>query len=342
MRLRTGKAWPTILLFAVLAAIATAGCGRQVGEVASAPDRFEEVRAHVQAWLWETQEDEVLIPVGELKETIVDDWAGQQERYRIVSVRRPEHYAAGHIPYATNVSWRETVKQGEFEPFDPGKTTVAYCYIGHGSMLVCTTLNLLGRRCRSVHFGMMAWNVGALGFDPWDGEADYPVEAGPDTAADTFALPVIASDREDVREIIQDQAAKHMSREGSPVIGSADVKGILDEWGVKEREYQVVDVRSREEYEAGHVPHALNIPWRDIAEIENLKKIDPERTAIVYSDNGQTGMLASTVLNLLGYRSVGMRFGMMDWNAAQVGESRAWSAAAGYPVEGSPAGPETR
>jgi len=342
MRPHRRRAWPTILLFAVLAAIATVDCGRQAGDVASAPDRFEEVRAHVQTWLWETHEDEVLMPVGELKETVVDDWANQQDRYRIVSVRRPEHYAAGHIPHATNVAWREAVKQGAFEQFDRDKTTVAYCYIGHGSMLVCTTLNLLGRRCRSVHFGMMAWNVGALGFDPWDGAADYPVEAGPETAGERFAPPTIASERADAQGIIEEQAARVLSREGSPVIGSSDVKAILDDWAAKQREYQLLDVRSREEYEAGHVPHALNIPWRDIAEIENLKKIDPERTTIVYSDNGQTGMLASTVLNLLGYRAVGMRFGMMDWNSAQVVESRAWSGAAGYPVEVAPAGAEAR
>jgi len=323
------------LLLGLLALVATVGCEREASGVAEAPDRFEELRTHIQTWLWTTGEDELLMTVGELKDSIVDDWANQQDRYRIVSVRGAEHYDAGHVPNAANVAWREVVKEGKFGPFGPEKATVLYCYIGHGSMLACTMLNLLDRPCRSVHFGMMAWNLDTLAIDPWDGEADYPVESGADTATGSFALPLIVSDQADVKGVVREQAASCLSREGSLVIRSADVKAIVDEWEDEQGEYQIVDVRSREEYEAGHVPHALSIPWGDIAEVESLYRLDPERTTIVYSDNGQTGMLASTVLNLLGYRAVGMRLGMMDWNAAQVGESRLWTGAAGYPVEAS-------
>ena len=333
MRVRTGTRWPTLLFFSVLAAIATGGCGGPATDVATAPDRFEEVRAHIQTWLWETGDDEVLIPVGEMKETIVDDWASQKERYQILSVRRPEHYAAGHVPNAINVPWPEIVSEGSLEQLDPGKTTVAYCYIGHGSMLACTMLNLLGHRCRSMDAGMMAWNLDALERDPWDREAGHPVETAVNQPAASYRPPTITSERADVREIIRERAERYLSGEGSPVIGSADVKAIIDDWAGRGGDYQIVDVRSREDYEAGHVPHALSVPWKETAQVENLRKLDPARTTILYSENGQTGQLAATALNLLGYPAVAMKFGMMDWNAGQVDESQVWSGAAGYAVE---------
>lgn len=336
MGLRSPGTPPAILLLGLLAAIAQGGCDRQAPETANAPDRFEEIRAHVQLWLSETDEAELLISVEELKETIVDDWAGQQDRYRIVSVRRPEHYAAGHIPHAVNVSWREIVKERAFDQFDPAKTTVAYCYIGHGSMLACTTLNLLGRPCRSVHFGMMGWNAAALEGDPWDGEADYAVESTANAPGESYLPPVITSDEPDLPGLVAEQAGIFLSREGPLILSSSEVKAIVDDWASKESEYQIVDVRSADEYASGHVPHALHVPWRDIAEIDSLTKLDPGRTAIVYSENGQTGLLAATALNLLGYRAVAMRFGMMDWNAGQVAASRLWPGPADYPIEVAP------
>jgi len=66
--------------------------------------------------------------------------------------------------------------------------------------------------------------------------------------------------------------------------------------------------------------------------MENLEQLDPRRTIIVCSQNGQMGQLAATVLNLMGYRAVNMLFGMMDWNKAHVAPRDLWDGATGYPV----------
>ena len=95
----------------------------------------------------------------------------------------------------------------------------------------------------------------------------------------------------------------------------------------------MVDVRSRADYAKGHVPHSVNIPWTSVAEKSSLVQLDPNKTAILYSENGQTGQLATTVLSLLGYHAVDMKFGMMDWNKSCVDSSAQWNLAAGYPVE---------
>ena len=132
---------------------------------------------------------------------------------------------------------------------------------------------------------------------------------------------------------IKELARKYLSGEGSPVIISSDVKAIIDDWKSKGTEYQIIDVRSEKDYKIGHVPHSINIPWKKIAELNNLKKLDPGKTIILYSENGQTGQLATTALSLLGYRAVDMKFGMMDWNKKYIDKSMLWNGSAGYPVE---------
>ena len=249
----------------------------------------------------------------------MDGWSNQSKNYQIVSVRKPDDYkGAGHIPDAINIYWIDIVVDENLTRLDSHKILIHYCYYGHGSMLTSTVLSLLGYRCKSHDFGMMDWNLDALVKEPWDQTADYEVETAVNWPKELYPAPVIASDQTGVKSIIKEMARKYLAGEGSPIIRSSGVKAIVDNWDHKKAEYQIVDVRSERDYETGHVPNAINIPWVGIAEIENLRKLDPHRTVIVCSDSGQTGQLATTVLNLLGYHAVDMLFGMMDWNKAYV------------------------
>jgi hypothetical protein len=81
------------------------------------------------------------------------------------------------------------------------------------------------------------------------------------------------------------------------------------------------------------VPRAIRIPWARLADEGVLTQTDPKRITVVGSENGQAGQLVATVLNLLGYPAVALKWGMMDRNAAQVPRARTWTGAAGYPVE---------
>ncbi len=278
--------------------------------------------------------DNPIISSSNLKETIVDEWDNQNEKYQIVSVRKPEDYdSAGHIPHAINNYWVDILTDESIARLDSNKTLVLYCYYGHGSMISLTMLSLLGYNCYSLNFGMMDWNLDALVKQPYDQKADYEVEHTVNRSNQSYSVPVIMTEQTDAKSIIKEMGKKYLSEEGSPVIRSADVKAIIEDWGAKKVEYQLVDVRSSSDYEAGHVPHSVNIPWAKIAEIENLKKLDPQKIIVVYSENGQVGQLATTVLSLLGYHAVNMLFGMMDWNKAYVDSHKQWDGVANYPVE---------
>jgi len=333
MEKRSSQRRPAALLSAMLAVLVIGcGSGSDTSETPAA-DRFETTRAHIHSWLSKVDTDGPIMPVDELKETIVDDWDHQEERYQIVSVRRPEDYGqAGHIPNAINMYWVSTVTDENLALLDSTRTLILYCYYGHGSMISATILGLLGYECYSLDLGMMNWNLAALVKEPWDRQADYPVEIAERETMESYPAPVLISHRTGARGIILEMARAYFSGEGSPVIRSGDVKAIVEDWDRKGTEYQLVDVRSAEEYRKGHVPHSIHIPWKDIARMEILEKLDPGRTIIVCSDNGQTGQLAATALNLMGYRTVNMLFGMMDWNRAHVARHRQWKGPAGYAV----------
>ena len=273
----------------------------------------------------------MIVPSTHLKDSIMDEWDKLQGRFQLVSLRKPEDYNnAGHIPGAMNIYWAEFLVDENLAKFDTAKTLMLYCYHGHGSMICSSILELLGYECRSLGFGMMDWNQNALVKPPWDREADYETETVANEPDGNYSLPMIVSTQRDARKLVKETALRYLGGEGSPVIAAADVKAMVDNWGQTKVEYQIVDVRLHTSYLSGHVPHSINIPLAEIARTENLRKLDPRRTTIVCSENGQAGQVASTVLSLLGYRAVNMKFGMMDWNKSHVDESRMWDGIADY------------
>ena len=82
-----------------------------------------------------------------------------------------------------------------------------------------------------------------------------------------------------------------------------------------------LDCRNAEEYRAGHVPGALNIP-RGLIEFDIAAKVPDKNTAIVtYCRSGGRASLAVLTLNQMGYNVVNLLGGWLAWDRAE------------YPVE---------
>jgi rhodanese-related sulfurtransferase len=63
----------------------------------------------------------------------------------------------------------------------------------------------------------------------------------------------------------------------------------------------------------GHIPGAINIPWKTIAKPESLAKLPTDQPIVVYCYTGHTGQISATVLRMLGYDVQNLKFGMMGW-----------------------------
>jgi rhodanese-related sulfurtransferase len=325
------KGWLTKLLI-LFVTIVLISCTENDDSLLSSSDKFELVRTHLDSWLSEAGNDKPVKSSSYVKETIIDDWENQQENFQIISVRAADDYInAGHIPNAINIFWKDIVNEESLNQLSVSKTIIFYCYTGHKAMLSGTIVNLLGYKNYNLKFGMMDWNLDALNKTPWDMEADYGVETTINTSEPEYFLPIIESYHNSAEDIVKENARTALL-DAIPTISSSDVEAIVDDWENINAEYQIVSVRTSTDYELGHIPHSINIPWTEISKTENLRRLDPNKTIIVYCYTGHTGQIASTLLNILGYNAINMKFGMMDWNLDAF-QKTPWDGIADYPVE---------
>lgn len=74
----------------------------------------------------------------------------------------------------------------------------------------------------------------------------------------------------------------------------------------------MIDVRTKEEYESGHIENAINIPYDDINN-KTLKK-QKNINIIVYCQSGNRSKTAANTLIKLGYKNVYDLGSINNWN----------------------------
>lgn len=75
----------------------------------------------------------------------------------------------------------------------------------------------------------------------------------------------------------------------------------------------ILDVRTKEEYDSGHIENSILIPVNDIEkEAENILK-DKEQKILVYCRSGNRSSQASKLLVKMGYTNVYDFGGIKDW-----------------------------
>ncbi len=75
----------------------------------------------------------------------------------------------------------------------------------------------------------------------------------------------------------------------------------------------VLDVRAREEYDAGHIEGAVHVEFSELALAEGLDMFPKERKIIVVCQAGSLSAQAVSSLRLLGYDAAMLRTGMNGW-----------------------------
>ena len=79
------------------------------------------------------------------------------------------------------------------------------------------------------------------------------------------------------------------------------------------QEVVVVDVRTREEYDGGHIPNAILVPNESIGDDMPEALPDKEATLLIYCRSGRRSKEASEKLLKLGYKSIYEFGGIIDW-----------------------------
>jgi rhodanese-related sulfurtransferase len=102
------------------------------------------------------------------------------------------------------------------------------------------------------------------------------------------------------------------SNEGSATyeqISGAEAKALMD----SEIGYIIIDARTQEEYDQGHIPGAILIPEYEIADRAKNELPDKNQLILVYCRSGRRSKIAAAELVKLGYTNVKEFGGIIDW-----------------------------
>ena len=92
-------------------------------------------------------------------------------------------------------------------------------------------------------------------------------------------------------------------------ITAEEAKEIMD----SEKGYIILDVREQDEYDAGHIPGAILIPYTQIEEKANEVLPDKDQLILVYCRSGRRSKIAAEALAALGYTNIKEFGGIIDW-----------------------------
>ena len=92
-------------------------------------------------------------------------------------------------------------------------------------------------------------------------------------------------------------------------ITAEEAKQIMD----SEEGYIILDVRTQEEYDQGHIPGAIVISHEEIAEKAEKVLTEKDQLILVYCRSGRRSKIAAEALVELGYTNIKEFGGIIDW-----------------------------
>ena len=92
-------------------------------------------------------------------------------------------------------------------------------------------------------------------------------------------------------------------------ITAQEAKEIMD----RESGYVILDVRTREEYDQGHIPGAIVISHEEVADKAEETLTDKDQLILVYCRSGRRSKIAAEALVELGYTNILEFGGILDW-----------------------------
>ena len=92
-------------------------------------------------------------------------------------------------------------------------------------------------------------------------------------------------------------------------ISQSEAKEIMDSG----KEYILLDVREQDEYDKGHIPGAMLIPYTEIEEKAAGALPGKDALILVYCRSGRRSKIAAERLASLGYTNIKEFGGIIDW-----------------------------
>ena len=92
-------------------------------------------------------------------------------------------------------------------------------------------------------------------------------------------------------------------------ITAEEAKKIMD----SDEEHIILDTREQDEFDEGHIPGAILIPYTEIENKAEEMLPDKDKLILVYCRSGRSSKIAAESLSKLGYTNVKEFGGIIDW-----------------------------
>lgn len=214
------------------------------------------------------------------------------EDMTILSIRKADDYAAGHIAGAVNAAWPNVNDIIEYLPMS--KPVYVYCYSGQTAGQAVATLNMLGFDAYSVKYG---FNYGISKVEGY--------EAYVSTEEAVLDQPTGLEFNEEILTAVN---AYYDEMEGSNIISSEAANELLI---AEDPSVAFVSIRAAADYAEGHIQGATNIPWgTGMSSAVFAENLPTDKKIIVNCYSGQTAGQTVALMRLLGYNAVSLKGGL--------------------------------
>lgn len=121
------------------------------------------------------------------------------------------------------------------------------------------------------------------------------------------------TEKVDKAQVVRDAATTWL--EGVPKEGELNARGITVA-DVQKRidsgatDFQLIDIRTAEDYAIGHVKGAINIPYRTITETASTDQLAKGKLNIIICYSGNTAAQTAAIWGMLGYETAALKGGM--------------------------------
>lgn len=92
-------------------------------------------------------------------------------------------------------------------------------------------------------------------------------------------------------------------------ITAEEAKALMD----TQQGYIILDVREQDEYDAGHIPGAVLLPYTQVEAKASQILPDKDQLILVYCRSGRRSKIAAEALVALGYTNIREFGGIIDW-----------------------------
>jgi rhodanese-related sulfurtransferase len=259
----------------------------------------------------------------------------------VVDTREPADFAAGHIPGAINIPL-QTLPQALLDGtsgIPANKDVVVASYWGNDGNMASLVINLARitdlansgnfPRSTALFAGMTSWSFDRTlvpsntRFDDGAGvvTVQKATEAGTNAGTDQGAYPRYASFTPVTDTVVKKilvRAGDYLNSVPTQFDLQVYPKTLADnlEDGDAANDPQIISVRAADVYDAGHIPGAINIPYKSVADLVNYTKfaVVPGKPIVAYCYTGHTGSLSTMALGILGYDAKNLLYGMNGWS----------------------------